>query len=106
MGRKGMTQKKTFQYIFIGFAIILVILPALTTFNSAITEIINHIGLYKAMQQFLVPFESKMVVTIVRLLGVQAFVAPFGDKASFYLLKGKEYIPFDMQWNCLGWQSL
>ena len=101
-----MRQKEIFKYLFIGTVIILLMLPAVTTFNSVITEFVDKIGIYKSMQDILVPFESKIVVMILRFFGVAAFVAQTGEKASFYLLKGHVYTPFQMQWNCLGWQSL
>lgn len=84
----------------------LVFLPFLTTFNSFITEVVNKFGLYKTVQNTIVPFESRFVVTTVRFIGVPAFMAPKGERASFYFLKGKEYFPVEVQWNCLGWQSL
>lgn len=99
-------QKRTFKLLFMLLAIMLVILPFVTTFNSFLTTVINNFGLYKAIQDHIVPFESKLVVSIVRLINVPAYVAPLGQKADFFLLKGKEYFPVDMQWNCLGWQSL
>jgi len=101
-----MEQKRTFKLLLAGLAIILVALPFVTTFNSVLTEGINRIGLYHALQATVVPFESRLVVTTVRILGIPAFLAPVGEKASFYLLKNKEYFPVQLQWNCLGWQSL
>lgn len=84
----------------------LLLLPFITTFNSILTELINKFGLYKSIQNTIVPFESRMIVLIVRLLKVGAFIAKEGDKASYYLLKGYEYYPVQLEWNCLGWQSL
>lgn len=84
----------------------LTILPFVTTFNSALTEIINRVGLYKTLQDYLVPFESRLVISIVRLFKIQAFLADPKDVASFYLLKDKVYLPIQIQWNCLGWQSM
>ena len=82
------------------------VLPFVTTFNSVLTEVINRLGWYRAMQNILVPFESRLVIVIVRALGVNAFMANAGDGASFFLLKDKIYTPIDLQWNCLGWQSM
>lgn len=101
-----MKAKNTFIYLFLGLITILLMLPAFTAFNAVITELVNKIGLYRYMQDIIVPFESKLVVIIIRFLGVKAFVAHAGDAASFYLIKGQVASPFTMQWNCLGWQSL
>jgi len=101
-----MEGKRTFKLLLIGLVVMLALLPFVTTFNSVLTEGINRIGLYRTLQATVVPFESRLVVTTVRLLGVPAFLASVGEKASFYLLKNKEYFPVQLQWNCLGWQSL
>lgn len=99
-------EKKTFQLLFAALAVLLMILPFVTTFNSVLTSVVNKIGLYRTVQNMIVPFESRLIVTLVQLLGIPAFLAPAGERAAFYLLKGKEYFPVELQWNCLGWQSL
>jgi exosortase/archaeosortase family protein len=101
-----MQQKKTFKMLVILLVIMLTLLPFVTTFNSALTDLINKIGLYKALQNYIVPLESRLVVGVVRKIGIPAFLAPVGDPISFYLLHGKVYFPVQIQWNCLGWQSL
>lgn len=99
-------QKNTFKLLFLGLVVMLVALPFVTTFNSALTAVINKVGFYKVIQETVVPFESRFVVTIIRFLGVPAFLSPLGETADFVLVKGKDYFPVDLQWNCLGWQSL
>ena len=99
-------QKQTFKLLLAGLAVMLVLLPFVTTFNSVLTEIVNKIGFYRTLQETIVPFESRLIVLVVRFLGVSAFLAPVGERASFYLLKGSQYFPVELQWNCLGWQSL
>jgi len=101
-----MEQKKTFKLLLAGLAVMLALLPFVTTFNSVLTAAINKIGLYRTMQNSIVPFESRLIVTIIRPLGIPVFLAPIGERAAFYLLKGTEYFPVELQWNCLGWQSL
>lgn len=86
--------------------IMLSILPFVTTFNSALTNLINGVGLYKTLQDHLVPFESRLVIGVIRAFKIPAFLAPIGDTVSFYLLKENVYLPIQIQWNCLGWQSL
>jgi len=101
-----MKQKKTFKLLLAGLAVMLALLPFVTTFNSVLTAVINKIGLYQTMQKTVVPFESRLIIILVRFLRVPAFLAPAGERASFYFLKGAEYFPVELQWNCLGWQSL
>jgi exosortase/archaeosortase family protein len=101
-----MEQKKTFKLLLAGLAIILALLPFITTFNAVLTEIINSLGLYKAIQDTLVPWESSLIVVIARWLGIKAFVLPKEEVGAFVIQKGNEYLPADLQWNCLGWQSL
>jgi len=100
------SQKQTFKLLFAALAIILALLPFVTTFNTVLTAFINSIGLYKTIQDRLVPWESSLIVTIVRWLGINAFLLPKGETGAFVIQKGSEYIPADLQWNCLGWQSL
>jgi exosortase/archaeosortase family protein len=101
-----MQQKKTFKMLLVLLVIMLSVLPFVTTFNSALTTLINRVGLYKTLQDYLVPFESRLVIGVVRVFRIPAFMAPAGDIVSFYLLKGTSYLPIQVQWNCLGWQSL
>lgn len=101
-----MNQKRTFKLLLAGLAIILALLPFVTTFNTVLTEIINSVGLYQTIQDWLVPWESSLIVVIVRWLGINAFVLPKEEMGAFVIQKGSEYIPADLQWNCLGWQSL
>lgn len=101
-----MKQKRIFKILIVLLVIMLTLLPFVTTFNSALTKAINSLGLYKSMQSTLVPFESKIVVGIVRAFNIPAFMASKNEVESFYLLKGSEYFPVQIQWNCLGWQSM
>lgn len=105
-----MKQKQIFKLLLLGLVVMLTILPVVTTFNASLTQLFNKIGFYKTIQDNLVPFEAKMVVSAVRTLGVPAFLSDgnqeFLKEADFFLLKDNEYHPVDMQWNCLGWQSL
>lgn len=101
-----MNQKGTFKLLFAALAVMLALLPFVTTFNTVLTELINSIGLYRAIQERLVPWESSLIVTIVRWLGINAFVLPKEEIGAFVIQKGADFIPADLQWNCLGWQSL
>ena len=101
-----MLQKQTFKLLLAASAVMFLLLPFVTTFNSILTEVINKFGLYRTVQNLIVPFESRLVVFLVRSVGIEAYPPPVGEKASFYLLKGTTYFPVELQWNCLGWQSL
>ena len=99
-------QKQTFKLLLAGLAVMLALLPFVTTFNTILTEIINSVGLYKTIQDRLVPWESSLIVVVVRWLGINAFLLPKEETGAFVIQKGSEYIPAELQWNCLGWQSL
>ncbi len=101
-----MEQKKTFRLLLAVLAVTLLLLPFVTTFNSVLTEIINKVGAYRTMQRTLVPFESRLVLAVIRPLGIPAFLAQAGDSVSFYMQKGDQFLPVQLQWNCLGWQSM
>lgn len=101
-----MDHKKTFKLIIVFLVIMLSILPFVTTFNSFLTTIVNNFKLYRILQDFVVPIESRLVVAIVRWFDVPAYLAQYNDPASFYILKGNEYMSILIEWNCLGWQSI
>lgn len=101
-----MNQKQTFKLLLAGLAVMLALLPFVTTFNSALTLVINKIGLYQAIQETLVPWEASLIVVIVRWLGINAFLLLKEEIGVFVIQKGNEFIPAELQWNCLGWQSL
>jgi exosortase/archaeosortase family protein len=62
-------------------------------------------GWYTALQQYVAPYESRLVAVLIKIVGINAQLSP-GREYSMVLLKGVNFIPVELQWNCLGWQSM
>lgn len=98
-------QKALFRKIFLVMAIILLALPLIVTFSSVLTTIFEKMSWYKFLENYLVPFESRLVIIIIKFFGVTGQVA-VGENFSLVLAKGSSLIPIKLEWNCLGWQSM
>ena len=94
--------KSTFLTIFLLLAVILITAPFLTTLNELLTAILLKIGWYRAIQDFIVPFETRMIVVVVRFLGQQAEAS----SSSISLLRDGRWQRIIISWNCIGWQSI
>ncbi|MDP2632257.1 MAG: exosortase/archaeosortase family protein [Candidatus Curtissbacteria bacterium] len=87
-----------FSNIFIFAAVILLIFPAVMTLSEAMTKVIEHLYLYKIIQNYVVPYETKLVWGFLNLIGIDMTITKTGlisQNASIYI-----------SWNCLGWQSV
>lgn len=91
-------QKSTFKTIFIMTAIILVLLPFSTTFNEFLTKTVEKFQWYSSIQDYVVPWEIKMVGALLIPFGVKFIASSEGMTINGVYLK--------MTWNCIGWQSL
>jgi len=100
-----MHQKQTFKNIFAGFAIILALLPVFAALNSFLTEGLNQAGWWRPIQEFIVPWQARMVAAAISPFGIDSRVTPGSALSAFYMIKGGAAIPVDLSWNCLGWQS-
>lgn len=100
-----MQQKVLFKKIMLVGSIVLMLLPLIVTFSSLLTSLFNHMGWYLWLQETVVPFESRLVAVLVKTVGIKAMVT---GKTEFSLVfeKGGEFFPIELQWNCLGWQSM
>lgn len=96
-----MLEKKTFQTIFIITSIILITLPAITTFNEILTSIVMKIHFYRVIQEFIVPIQAKMIVVVIGLFGIRAVPTPLG--VNIGTVQTLNHIT--ISWNCIGWQS-
>jgi exosortase/archaeosortase family protein len=90
--------KTTFKNIFLVLTVILVILPFLTTFSEQLTGLIQKTPLYLFIQEYIVPFEVRIVGLILSLLQI-----PTGIGTNSLTVAGQ---PLQVTWNCLGWQSV
>jgi exosortase/archaeosortase family protein len=93
--------KATFSYIFIILAFVLMLMPFVTTFNDILTRIVMSLDAYRYIQDYVVPWEVRLVGVILYPFGFAPQV--MGD----YLAIGTgEKFLIEIAWNCIGWQSL
>lgn len=93
-----MNQKRVFKIIASLFAILLIILPFVVSFNEVLTKLVERFQIYGWMQNQIVPVEVGMVRILTSPFGIN-FI-PFANGMS---VNGTF---LGMTWNCLGWQSL
>lgn len=93
-----MKQKKIFQFILATFAVMMIILPFMVSFNDVLTRIVENIGWYQLIQEKIVPWEIRMVGVMLKPLRIDFLAHPGG------MTVNGEYA--HLSWNCIGWQSL
>lgn len=91
-------QKNTFLYLFSLLSILLVLLPFLVVFNEGLTRIIESTWLYRGIQHTIVPYEVKIVASILYLFHIPTIYQADGLTVNGTFLR--------VTWNCLGWQSM
>lgn len=96
------SQKQTFLYIFLILVLVLMVMPFITTFNDILTRIVMSLDAYRFIQDFVIPWE-------VRMVGVILY--PFGFKPAIVgeylaITGGKQPFLVEIAWNCIGWQSI
>ncbi len=96
-----MYEKKTFKTIFIITTVLLITLPAVTTFNEILTSIVMKIQFYRVIQEFIVPIQAKMIVVVIGLFGIKAIPTPLG--VNIGTIQTINHVT--ISWNCIGWQS-
>lgn len=95
------TRRPIFRLLLIMGAILLMILPFVTTFNEFLTRVVETVGLDKVLADWIVPFEARMIAVILGVFGIPTQVSP----STIYLDKGGFFLPVYISWNCVGWQS-
>ena len=83
-------------------SLILLALPFVTTYNDLLTTWAMRLGVAQPMQS-VSPFEARMVVVVLRLVGMHAAAA--GSQLVVWS-PGGSAINLFISWNCIGWQSL
>jgi exosortase/archaeosortase family protein len=81
---------------------LLMVLPLVTTFDDLLTTWAMGLGANNPLQA-IVPVESRMVVSLLGLAGVQA--AASGSHMVVWDTAGSMHTLY-ISWNCIGWQSL
>ena len=96
------TSKRTFRNLFFVAVVILVILPFWETFQDILTRLVMSVQLYRVLQNYIVPYEIKIVSTLLFLLGFHTRAgAAFIQWQTAQGLNQVIYII----WNCVGWQT-
>lgn len=81
------------------------LLPVFAALNSFLTQGLNRAGWYRPIQEFIVPWQARMVAVAISPFGIDSKVTPGSRLSAFYMIKEGAAIPVDLSWNCLGWQS-
>jgi exosortase/archaeosortase family protein len=95
------TRGPIFRLLLIMGAILLVILPFVTTFNEFLTRVVEVLGLDTFLTDWVVPFEARMIAVLLDIVGIPTQVS----STTIYLDKGGLFLPVYISWNCVGWQS-
>ncbi len=98
--------KNTFKTILVVFSIIIMLLPIFAALNGFLTGVLDNAGWYRPVQQFIVPWQARIVAGVIRPFGINSKVTPGSSLSTFYMIKKETAIPVDLSWNCLGWQSI
>jgi exosortase/archaeosortase family protein len=101
-----MNSKTVFRNIFIAASIILTILPALATLSSVLTRLFLSLHWYVLLQDIVVPFEAKLVAVLIKLVGITGYITPGESFAMALKQPSGQLMAIELQWNCLGWQSM
>lgn len=96
-----MKEKQTFSTIFILLIVMMVSLPFLTTFQDILTRILMSFSGYRVLQNFIVPYEIRIVASFLTLLHI-----PVAANNLFiqFTKNGQTQVVYII-WNCVGWQS-
>ena len=86
-----------FTTLFIVSALILMMLPFISTFNEFLTRIFLKWEFYRVLEDIVVPYEAKVLEGIFGLFNIAARANQSG------IWIRQTFI--EIQWNCLGWQS-
>ncbi len=94
-------RRPSFRLLLVMAAILLMILPFVTTFNEFLTRIVETMGLDWLLTDWLVPGEVRLVAVLLGFIGIPSQVTP----STIILDKGGSLLPVFISWNCVGWQS-
>lgn len=81
-------------------------LPLLAALNSFLTNFLSHAGWYAPIQKYVVPWEARLVAATIMPLGITTKITPDSPLSIMYMVKDGAALPVDLEWNCLGWQSI
>jgi len=90
-------RENKFSILFMIAALLLMILPFVSTFNEFLTSLFLKWKFYRALDDFVVPYQARV------LAGVFSFFPVSVSATSKGVWLGGNFM--ELQWNCLGWQS-
>ena len=93
--------KFTYSNFFIILVVMLIMLPFLTTFQDVLTRLVLHFDAYQTMQNLIVPYELRILTTILNLVHITSRSGPGYVE---FMKNGRLEVIF-LAWNCIGWQS-
>lgn len=79
------------------------LLPFWTSFQDLLTRFIMTWGWYKSIQEIIVPYELKIIGTIMTLLGFPIRVS--NSYIEWTRAPGVNEVVY-LAWNCVGWQTV
>ena len=85
--------------IFTVFA--LVVLPFTTSFNEALTKVVERLGIVSAIQATMAPLTVRGIASILGFMGIPCVASG----SSVYLTNTWMPLVIYVNWNCIGWQS-
>lgn len=95
-------EKSTFALLFLMVAVLLMVMPFVTTFNDLLTRLVEKVEIYRAIQNFVVPYEVKLISVILNLFGIKTVTSA----QAISMAKDGGWERAYISWNCVGWQSL
>ena len=90
-----------YQTLFLFTAFSLIVLPFTTSFNEALTKIVERMEIVSVIQGYLAPFTVRVISSLLSVLGIPSVAS----ESSLYLTGGWMPIEVYVNWNCIGWQS-
>lgn len=89
--------------LLIGVVFILLLLPFWTIFQDVLTRGVMSVGWYKQIQEIIVPYELKVIGTILEFFHLPVRV---GNAYIEWPLQNGQNEAIYLIWNCVGWQTL
>lgn len=83
-------------------AFALIVLPFTTSFNEALTKLVERMGIVSTIQTTVAPLTVRGVASILSFLGIQCVASG----SSVYLTETWMPLEIYVNWNCIGWQSV
>lgn len=95
------TDMVIYSRIILVAAVAFITLPFVTSFNELLTKVVESLHLVSLIQGLTAPFLVKIIVVLLRALGIPAA----GTGSYLFITKGLIPTSVYISWNCMGWQS-